>query len=159
MYTYHSFIKRHIGTFFLLFLCTLFITIQGCKKKRSELANILYKKTPNKVFKKLDPEQFAAIFQAVIDSEKSKLKYPDAIKAFYDNHDYEPVYLLATIKNDELKTLVDYYDKANDQGLDSNMFQPQQVRALVAKFYNKKAIKTVDEAYHDMAELELMTAN
>lgn len=155
----YNFIKRHNRTFFLLSICTLFITVQGCKKKRSELANLFYKKTPNKVFKKLDPEQFATVFQSVIDSEKSKLKYPDAIKNFYDSHDYEPVFLLANLKNDDLKTLVDYYDKANDQGLDSNMFQPQQVRALIAKFYDKKAIKTVNEAYHDMAELELLTAN
>ena len=159
MTPHHSFIKRHIRTLLLLSLCTLFFGIQSCKKKRSELATIFYKKTPNKVFKKLDPEQFATVFQAVIDSEQSKLKYPAAIKNFYDSHDYEPVFLLANFKNNELNTLVDYYDKANDQGLDSNMFQPQQVRALVAKFYNKKAIKTVDEAYHDMAELELMTAN
>ena len=159
MTTSHTFIKHNIRTLFLLSLCTLFISIQGCKKKRSELANLLYKKTPNKVFKKLDPDQFATIFQAVLDSEKTKLKYPKAIKNFYDSHDYEPVFLLANLKNNELNTLVDYYDKANDQGLDSNMFHPQQVRALVAKFYNTRAIKTVDEAYHDMAELELMTAN
>ncbi|MFI5157745.1 MAG: L,D-transpeptidase family protein [Sphingobacteriales bacterium] len=154
-----SFIKSHIRPLFLLSLCTLFISIQGCKKKRSELASLLYKKTPNKVFKKLDPDQFATIFEGVLDSEKTKLKYPQAIKDFYDTHNYEPVFLLANLKNDELKTLVDYYDKANDQGLDSNMFQAQQVRTLLAKFYDKKAIKTVDEAYHDMAELELMTAN
>ncbi|MHB8209319.1 L,D-transpeptidase scaffold domain-containing protein, partial [Mucilaginibacter sp.] len=154
-----SFIKRHIRTLFLLSLCTLFIGIQGCKKKRSELASLLYKKTPNEVFKKLDPDKFATIFQTMIDSKKSKLKYHKAIKDFYNSHDYEPVFLLANLNNNELNTLVDYYDKANDQGLDSNMFHPQQVRALVAKLYNKKAIKTVDEAYHDIAELELMTAN
>jgi murein L,D-transpeptidase YcbB/YkuD len=159
MTTSHSFIKRHISTLLLLSLCTLFIGIQGCKKKRSELANLLYKKTPNKIFRKLDPDQFATIFQGVLDSEKTKLRYPQAIKDFYDSHDYEPVFLLANLKNNELKTLVDYYDKANDQGLDSNMFNPQKVRALVAKFYDRRAIKTLDEAYHDMAELELMTAN
>ena len=159
MTTSHSFIKRHISTLLLLSLCTLFIGIQGCKKKRSELANLLYKKTPNKIFRKLDPDQFATIFQGVLDSEKTKLRYPQAIKDFYDSHDYEPVFLLANLKNNELKTLVDYYDKANDQGLDSNMFNPQKVRALVAKFYDRRAIKTLDEAYHDMAELELVTAN
>jgi len=159
MTTSHSFIKRHISTLLLLSLCTLFIGIQGCKKKRSELANLLYKKTPNKIFRKLDPGQFATIFQGVLDSEKTKLRYPQAIKDFYDSHDYEPVFLLANLKNNELKTLVDYYDKANDQGLDSNMFNPQKVRALVAKFYDRRAIKTLDEAYHDMAELELVTAN
>lgn len=155
----YNFINHRSRTFFTLLLCTLFISIQSCKKKRSELANLFYQKTHNKVFKKLDPDQFATVFQAVIDSEKSAFKYPDAIKNFYDSHDYEPVFLLANLKNDGLKTLVDYYDKANDQGLDSNMFHAQQVRALLAKFYDKKAIKTVDEAYHNMAELELITAN
>jgi hypothetical protein len=159
MPTSHSFIKRYTRTLFLLLLCTLFIGVQGCKKKRSEMAILLYKKTPNKIFKKLDPDQFATIFQGVLDSEKTKLKYPQAIKEFYASHDYEPVFLLANLKNNELNTLVDYYDKANDQGLDSNMFHPQEVRALIAKLYNRRAIKTLDQAYHDMAKLELMTAN
>jgi len=156
---YINLIKQNTRVTFLLLLCLGVFTVQSCKKKRSELANILYKKSQNKVFKKLDPEQFATIFQAVIDSEKSKLAYPKAVSDFYDAHNYEPVFLLADIKDKSLKSLLDYYDKANDQGLDSNMFQPQQVRELVTKFYTKKGIKTVDEAYHDMAELELLTAN
>jgi murein L,D-transpeptidase YcbB/YkuD len=156
---YISFIKQNFRPAFLLLFCFCMLTAQSCKKKPSELANILYKKSKNKVLKKLDQEEFATVFQTVIDSEKSKLAYPQAVKNFYDAHNYEPVFLLADIKDNSLKSLLAYYDKANDQGLDSNMFQPQQVRELVAKFYNKKTIKTVNEAYHDMAELELLTAN
>jgi murein L,D-transpeptidase YcbB/YkuD len=159
MTAFYTLIKRNTQPLSFILLCLSIITVQSCKKKRSELANILYKKSQNKVFRKLDPEQFATVFQAVIDSEKSKLAYPQAVSDFYDAHNYEPVFLLSDIKDKSLQSLLDYYDKANDQGLDSNMFEPQQVRELVSKFYTKKGIKTVDEAYHDMAELELLTAN
>jgi L,D-transpeptidase YcbB len=155
----YALIKTNIRPVLLLILCSCIFTFQSCKKKPSELANILYKKTPNKVFKNLDPDQFATIFQHVLDSEKAKLSYPEEIRNFYSSHDYQPVYLLANINNYNFKTLVAYYDRANEHGLDSNLFQPQQIRALVNKFYNRKAIKTLDEAYHDMAELELVTAN
>jgi len=123
------------------------------------MANILYKKTKNKVFKKLEPDAFADVFKNVLDSERSKLKNPDLIISYYDQNDYDPIFMMQHLQNDDFKTMISYYDKANENGLDSNMFQVAQIRALVSKFYNKKAIKTVDEAYHDMAELELLTAN
>jgi hypothetical protein len=40
----------------------LLLTFQGCKK-RSEMAEVLYKKTQNKVFKDITPEEFAAFFK------------------------------------------------------------------------------------------------
>ena len=123
------------------------------------MANILYKKTQNKVFKKLEPDAFADVFKNVLDSEKSKLANPDLIISYYDQNDYDPIFMMKHLQNDDIKKMISYYDRANENGLDSNMFQPSQIRALVNKFYNKKAIKTVDEAYHDMAELELLTAN
>lgn len=151
--------KKNIRPAIILLLCLFIITVQSCKKKRSDMANILYKKTQNKVFKKLEPDAFADVFKNVLDSEKSKLANPDLIISYYDQNDYDPIFMMKHLQNDDIKKMISYYDRANENGLDSTMFQPAQIRALVNKFYNKKAIKTVDEAYHDMAELEMLTAN
>jgi hypothetical protein len=39
------------------------------------------------------------------------------------------------------------------------MFKADQIKQLVAKFKDKKGIKNLDEAYHDIAELEILMAN
>jgi hypothetical protein len=49
--------------------------------------------------------------------------------------------------------------KQMQHGLDPRMFKADQIKQLVAKFKDKKAIKNLDEAYHDIAELEILTAN
>jgi murein L,D-transpeptidase YcbB/YkuD len=146
--------KKYLLLFFLFI-----IVFQGCKKKRSDMANILYNKTQNKVFKKADPDEFAEVFKHVLDSEKSKLANPHIIEAYYNGNDDDPTFLMEHLQNDDLKTLTAYYDKAGEHGLDPKMFQTDQIKALVNKFYNKKGFKTLDEAYHAMAELELLTAN
>ncbi len=43
------------------------------------MANILYKRTQNKVFKQLDPDDFAVVFKHVLDSDKAHLTNPTRI--------------------------------------------------------------------------------
>jgi murein L,D-transpeptidase YcbB/YkuD len=152
-------IKRSGYPAFILLLCLFTITFQSCKKKRSEMANILFKKTQNNLFKKLDPDDFAVVFKHVLDSDRANLANPVRIKAYYANNQYDPALFLAYVQNGGFKTMLTYFDKADEHGLDSNMFDPARIRALSNKFNDKNSIKTVDEAYHDIAELELLTAN
>jgi len=63
------------------------------------------------------------------------------------------------LQNGDFQNLTDHYDKAGDHGLDPKMFQSQQIKDLVAKLNSITAIKTDSEAYRDMAELEILTAN
>jgi len=152
-------IKKNSYPVFILLFCLFAVTIQGCKKKRSDMANILFKRTQNKVFKNLDPDDFAEVFKHVLDSDKANLTNPVRIKTYYINNDYDPALFLAYYQSGDFNIMLSYFDKADEHGLDSNMFQPQQIRALAAKFYSKNGIKTLDEAYHDMAQLELLSAN
>jgi hypothetical protein len=57
--------KKNIFPLLLLFLCTLALTFQSCKKKRSDMAKVLFKKTRNNVFKNIDPDEFAEVFKKV----------------------------------------------------------------------------------------------
>jgi murein L,D-transpeptidase YcbB/YkuD len=150
---------KNYTSFFLTFLIVLCLIFNGCKKKRSEIATLLYTKTQNKVFKNADPDDFADVFQKVLSDESSKLTYPQLIASYYSQNDYEPTFLIQHLQNDDLKTLTAYYDKANEHGLDPKMFQSEQIKALVNKFYSKTGIKTLPEAYQDMAQLEILIAN
>lgn len=150
---------KNIRIGFVLLLCLFAITFQSCKKKKSDMANILFKKTQNKVFKKFDPDEFSIVFRHVIHDQRSRLTYPQDIKSYYDKNGYDPAFVMANLPADKFRELTDYYDKAGEHGLNAHMFQSQQIKNLVAKLNDKTAIKTVDEAYHDIAVLELLTAN
>lgn len=136
----------------LLFALGFLFLMQSCHKKRSDLANALYGKTPNKVFKKLDPEAFATAFEEELKGQ------PAQLKAFYQDNENEPVLVIRNFKNDKLKILANKLSEAGEHGLDPALFDAPAYNQLLAKFYDPKAIKTTDEAYHDLAKLELMTA-
>jgi murein L,D-transpeptidase YcbB/YkuD len=152
-------VKKIILPALLLVLSVTVFTFQSCKKKRSALANVLYKKTHNKVFKNYDADEFAVVFKAVLDSEKAKIPHGDVIVAHYQTDDYRPDFVLDHLFNNDLLTAVSYFEKADEHGLDSSIFQPDEIRQMVAKFKVKNGIKTIEEAYHDMAELEIAASN
>lgn len=119
----------------------------------------LYKKTKNKVFKDATPEGLAEVFKKVLEEDKSKLKNPNVITAYYEANDYDPVFVMDHIFNGDVDLTATYFEKVGQHGLDPKMFNADKIKALVDKFQSKKGIKTLDEAYHDIAELELTTAN
>ncbi|MGZ3929356.1 MAG: L,D-transpeptidase scaffold domain-containing protein, partial [Mucilaginibacter sp.] len=119
----------------------------------------LYKKTHNTVFKDIDPDEFSAVFKKTLAREKLNIANPQLLSAHYNNEDYEPVFVIEHLWDGGLQAMVDKFRKANEHGIDPQLFQPDQISALMNKFYGKNAIKTTDEAYKDMAELEIMAAN
>src|ERR1700748_2116685 len=86
----------------VLLLCCLMVVFQNCKKKRSEMASILYKKTHNKVFKDIDPDEFARYFQKALKKEHNKMSNPQLIFDHYDQDDYEPVFTINHLWNGDL---------------------------------------------------------
>jgi L,D-transpeptidase YcbB len=144
--------------FVLVFVLCCLITIQSCKKKRSEMATILYKRTHNKVFKNIDPDDFSAAFKKVFATEKSKIDNAQLILDHYDQNDYEAGFVTEQLWNGGLKAMIADYRKANEHGLDPKIFQPDQIETLMNKFYDKNAIKTTEDAYYYMAELEILAA-
>ena len=123
------------------------------------MGKVLFQKTKNKVFKDVTPDGFAEVFQKVLADKKSKMAYPKVIAAYYDQNGYDPSLVMDHLFNRDLKAVIGYYKDANAHGLDPKMFNTDQIILLLNRFYNKKEIKTLDAAYHDIAELELLTAN
>ncbi|MDB5136400.1 MAG: L,D-transpeptidase family protein [Mucilaginibacter sp.] len=150
---------KKTACFLVLMLFCLVIMFQSCKKKRSDMANILYKKTHNKIFKDIDPEEFAVVFKKVLKSERSIMSNPLLIYNHYDQDDYEPVFVINHLYNGDLAAMIAKFRKANEHGFDPKIFQPDQIGALMEKFYAKDGIKTTEEAYRYMAELEILASN
>lgn len=133
--------------------------MQACKKGRPEIAEILHKKFKNKVFQKLDKEAFDTVFVKVLEERKTMLRSPKLIKNFYESNGYNPVFVLKHLPKDEIQLLATYYQKANEHGLDPEIFNYTKLKELTNKFYDENAINSADEAYRAIAELEILTAN
>ncbi|RYU91364.1 L,D-transpeptidase [Mucilaginibacter terrigena] len=155
----NSTIKKSALQVLVMLICVLSLTFQSCKKSRSDLGKVLYEKTKNKVFKDATPEGLAEVFKQVLADNKSKMDNPNLITSFYEKNDYDPVFVMDHIFNGDADLTANYFEKAGQHGLDPKMFKADQIKQLVAKFKDKKGIKTLDEAYHDIADLEILTAN
>ncbi|MDR3693771.1 L,D-transpeptidase family protein [Mucilaginibacter sp.] len=152
---------RKVAAPLLLFVLSAFIiTFQSCKKKRSEIANILYKKTHNKILKDFTPEGYQVVFKQVFNEEKHKLSHAGVISEWYGNNHYEPVFVLNHLFNGDLsKAHDDYLMHAAEHGLSPEIFHADELAAAIEKPGNMSHVKTIDEAYHDIADLEISAAN
>ena len=146
-------------TISLLILSAFLITFQSCKKKRNETAIFFFKKTHNKVYQDYTPEGFSKVFKKVLAAEKSNLWHADFIADHYKKNHYTPDLVMSHLFNNDLLDMSDYYLKADEHGLDPTLFDGDKLRTLVNNFYAKKNLKTVDEAYREIAEIELTAAN
>ncbi|RWY53896.1 L,D-transpeptidase family protein [Mucilaginibacter gilvus] len=143
----------------LLLFAALLLVCQSCKKSRSDLGAQLYKKTKNKVFKDATPEGLADVFKQVLVDERKNMTNPNLITAYYEQNDYDPAFVMDHIFNGDVDLTANYFEKVSQHGLDPKMFNADKIKALVDKFQDKKAIKNINEAYHDIALLEITTAN
>src|ERR1700733_15020852 len=135
-------VKKRILPVLIIILSVSIVAFQSCKKKRSAIAGILFKKTHIKVLKDFSPEDFSLVFKKVLDSGKIKVAHRNIIRAYYQQNDYKPEFLIDHLFNNDLLAAADYFEKANEHGLDTALFKPGQIRAVVEKFKAKGGIKT-----------------
>jgi len=143
---------------FVTILAIFALTFQSCRKKRTEMANMLYKKTHNPVFRDVTPEGFADAFKKAIAIKALKTPCIAFIRSYYHQHDYQPQFIEDHLFNNDLQTAADYYMKADEHGLNEKMFEAEKLDSLINKFHGKNGIKTLEEAYKYMAETELTAA-
>jgi len=143
----------------LISLFALLLTFQSCKKKHDKIANNLFKITKNKVFKDFDDDAYVVVFKKELANEKLKLSNEPVIEAFYKANNYLPVFVMDHLANGDLDAIPDFYDKATDHGIDPKLFSTTELKAMIAKFHDANSIKTIEEAYTDMAKLELLATS
>lgn len=145
---------------FLFLFATLVVLFPSCKKKvRSDISKVLFAETKNKAFKNLDADTFAVVFQKLINAEKSSLTNAKLISSYYESKDYEPTLVLDHFAKGGLKTVPEHLQRANEHGLMPNMFQTDTLTKLLNAVYDKSVITNADQAYKELARLELTLAN
>ncbi len=149
--------KRMTAVCLVLLVASL--GIQSCKKTRSDISQALYGETKNKAFKDLQSDTFAVVLKKTLEAKRSTLNNPKLITAFYEANEYEPALVLKHLPEGQLKVITTYLSRANEHGLDPEYFKTSALNTLISKFYDKKAIKSKEEAYQTLADLELMAAN
>lgn len=149
--------------YLILLLLPLFLFIlsivESCKKSHSDIGKLLFDKTKNKIYKQVTDEGYAAAFKAELNDKTIPVRHPEIIKPFYGKQGLAPIYLKDHFANGDIDAALVQFEQAGKHGLDPSLFQTGEIRGLLAKISDKKAITTIDEAYKDMARLELLMAN
>ncbi|MEN0052062.1 MAG: L,D-transpeptidase family protein [Mucilaginibacter sp.] len=146
----------------IITLCGFFVLLlvfQSCKKKHSEIADQLFKTTQNKIYQDIDPDTLAFTLKKEISSQKSKIANEAVIEAYLRSNNYQPMLVMNHLFNGDIDALPEYYDKINEHGLDKKPYHSEAIKALAAKLQDKNGIKTVEEAYQTLAQLEILTAS
>jgi murein L,D-transpeptidase YcbB/YkuD len=143
----------------LILALTIAFTVQSCKKSRSDLGKTLFAETENKVFKNVENDAFAEVFRQMLKDQQSSLTQPKLIAAFYEKNNYEPVIILRHIKKRGLQQLLNYFDRAAEHGLNPEFFKAKEYKQLTDNIYDKNGINTTEEAYREIARLEILSAN
>lgn len=145
---------------FLFVLAALAVLFPSCKKKvRSDISKVLFEETKNKAFKNLDADTFAVVFQKLIAAQKNSLTNPKLISSYYESKDYEPTLILQHLAKGGLKTVPEHLQSSAEHGLEPNMFKADTLRKMLNAVYDKSAIKNAEQAYKELAKLELTMAN
>ena len=155
--------RKNFSTFatarLLMLLFCAILVLQACKKSRSDIGKVFFQETRNKIFKEVEADAFAGVFKTVLQKQANSLKNPKLITSFYEKNDYDPVLMMRHLPKEHLKVLADHLNKAGVHGLSPEVFDAPRLNELLKKVYDKDAVRSKDEAYRIIAELEISTAN
>jgi L,D-transpeptidase YcbB len=151
--------KQYTCLALALLLSCLLLTLPGCKKKRTEMGKVFYKHTHNPVYKDLDEDEFTVVFKKVLAQNRDNMANPDFIINYYDQNDYEPVFVMDHLWNGDIDAMLGYFKKAGEHGLSPELFKTDRIKTLIGELTGKNSVKTTDEAYEDIAKLEMLSAN
>lgn len=152
-------LKRYSKYVLLLSVCLTLFILPSCKKSHSDIGQIVFKETRNKIFKDIETDVFIEKFKEAFNKQKNNYKNPKFLAALYETNDFEPLILMRDLPHDKLKNAILVLNNASAHGLNPELFQVTRLNELVTKVYEKKAVKTVDEAYQVLIDLELTAAN
>ncbi len=133
--------------------------VPSCKKSRSDIGQIVFKETRNKIFKNIEADVFIEKFKEAFDKQKNSYKNPKFLAALYEKNDFEPIILLRDLPQGKLKKAILVLSEANNHGLNPESFHAAGLNELLEIVYAKRQVKTIDDAYQILIDLELTAAN
>lgn len=135
----------------------LFISILAASCNReATIDRVLSKETKNKIYKDIEGPRLAESIKNIIESEDFKNK--SVLSNYYQQNGYQASLLMKFMPDDKLALLADHLEAAAEHGLDENHFAAKEYRTQYDLVHSKDGIQSVDEAYLQVAALELATA-
>jgi murein L,D-transpeptidase YcbB/YkuD len=153
--------KINLVIYYLATCSFLFLLLfaQSCKKSHSDIGKIVFTETKNKIFKDIEADVFAAKFKSTLEQRKTQFKNPNFLKEVYLQSDFEPLIIMQNLPGGKLKQAMAVINNSAVHGLNPEIFQASKLNSLINKLYNKKEIKSIDDAYELLIDLELTAAN
>lgn len=142
----------------LLVSFILLLIFTSCNRE-SNLGSILSKETKNNVYKDIEEEKLAIILQSTIEQEGSNLKNKTFIVNYYKQNGYQATLIKKFIPDSKLNLLAERLANSLEHGIGSNYFHADNYQKLLNAINSKDAIKTEEEAYEELAKLEIETAD
>ena len=141
----------------ILLLLPLVLLFYSCKVKRMAGPAAVATPAIRMAITKQGGEDFQEVFRRVMENKIADLSYPGAIRSFYEGKAYQPVLMPHFLIQDQLQTLLSYFEAATRHGLDPKAFAVNSIKKMRESLYVKKGLTL--NVYQDLVELELLTAS
>lgn len=141
--------------FFIFF--AVFLLQTACKNEQT-INRLLFKTSKNNIYKEIDEQILASVLEKTIEEQAKNLTNPKFLKEFYKENNFQPVLLNQYLPDDQLKELYKHLINVDKHGLPPAMFNSDDYLTLLNEVLHKDAIKTVDDAYKAIVQLEIKTA-
>lgn len=126
--------------------------------EKPEIAQVLATHFNNKLYLKFDTAVYKPIFLAKLKEQQKDFLHPKLISAFYERNEYLPLLSTRFFINGGLDSLKSYLRRANEEGLNPEVFDYQRY-ANQLDILNGNKFKNIEAVYTAIADLELNAAN
>lgn len=140
----------------LLGLLFFSILLASCNREQT-IDRVLFKETKNKIYKDIDEARLAESIKTTLES--GNLKNKEFLNSYYKKNGYQASLLKKFVPKDNLALLTEHLSAATEHGLDANHFGAEEYKGQYELIHSKDGIKSVDEAYQQIAAFELATAD
>lgn len=142
----------------ILFLFLAVFLLQTACKNEQTLDRILFKASKNKIYKEIDEQKLASVLETTLAEQSKNLTNPKFIQEFYKERGFQAVLLNQYLIDDQLKELSQQLNEIEKHGLSPASFNADLYQEQLNKVLSKEAVKTTDDAYKAIAQLEIQTA-
>jgi murein L,D-transpeptidase YcbB/YkuD len=142
----------------IIFISITLLSLFTSCNREATLDRILFKETKNSIYKDVDEEELATIIQSTLEEEK-ELENSDFLINYYEKNGYQANLLKRFAPKGNLNLLAEHLTKSPEHGISSDYFNAENYQNLLNTISSKDEIKTLDEAYKELAKLEIATAD
>src|SRR5690606_5475997 len=143
----------------LALISLILLSILTSCNRETTVGRVLFKETKNKDYKDIDEEKLAALLQSTLEQESGNLKNKTFITNYYKQNSYQAALIKRFIPDSKLNLLAERLVNSNEHGIGSDYFNAESYQELLITVSSIEEIKTQEEAYEELAKLELATAD